>query len=119
MFLRYLSCFGLILLMSCEPELKQLDSDLLIGNWEMVYAERDGRRTRMLNGAYMSFRDSSTLESNILGDTILYAYGVVGNQITQTGATDMIYDIRNLSKDTLILNTQIRNSKFIFHLLKQ
>lgn len=118
MILRYVICCTLFFLFSCKAEDKKLDPTDLLGHWELGDAERDGKRTRMLNGAYLQFDDSIQLETNIIGDTIVTTYTLIDQQIIQKGAMNISYDIIRLTNDTLLLKSEIMDSKFTFQFLK-
>lgn len=90
----------------------------LRGRWHVVSAERNGRTTSTLEDAYFFFENDSILYTNILRNNISVNYRVQENQILQGGAQSIVYDIVEISDDSLILSSKIRDYDFKFFLVK-
>jgi len=67
------------------------------------------------------FGADSTFQTNFMGEEMMGSYSVKGDLITQEGVgeEDNSYKIISLSKDSLILSTEIRDYNFQFFLLNE
>jgi len=110
-----------LLVGSCkEKPVKLMDTTMLSGKWLIVNAKRNAKQTTTLNEAYFVFGKDSTVVTNFMGQEIRTSYKINGNTISHSGnGHDEIYDhkILSLSRDSLILSTQIMDFDFEFYLL--
>lgn len=102
------------MLLSCnEGEPK---SDILEGRWNIHKAARNGKITTTLEDGYFLFSSDTTLQTNIFEEVKEYQmtknkkgfiqhYREVGN---------VQYDIQIISKDSITLNADIQDYKFMF-----
>lgn len=112
--LLFIAFFGMMLSMiSCKSEPK-LEKDLLVNNWEVVGATREGRATETINGAYFHFTDE-TLETNFMGKVETHVYEM-RNRILQIGDPMIPYRIQYLDADSMHLSTTIMKFSFDFFL---
>ena len=116
-------CFlivGITYLQSCKEPVESIDTSLLPGKWFIVNAKRNAKPTTTLNEAYFVFNNNSTMYTNFMGEEMEGAYQIEGNVISQETPThegDLSYKILSLSKDSLILSSEIMDHKFEFYLL--
>lgn len=113
-YLLFMTLFGMIVsMMSCKSEPK-LDKDLLVKNWEVVGANREGRATETINGAYFHFTNEE-LETNYMGKVETHVYEM-RNRILKVGDPVIPYRIHYLDKDSMHLSTTIMKFSFDFFL---
>ena len=98
-----------------ETEL-QASFSALEGDWEVVAARRNGKDTETLNTALFSFIDTQTMSTNLLGDDMESNYILEGNKITQSSAPLLVFDIKRLASQELVLATEIQGFKFDLNL---
>ena len=111
---------GITYLQSCKEPAEPVDISLLEGKWLIVNAKRNAKPTTTLNEAYFVFNNNSTMHTNFMGEEIEGSYHISGNVINQETPThegDLSYEILSLSRDSLILSSEIMNHKFEFYLL--
>ena len=104
----------LLFLFSCQESSD--DSNSLRGRWGIDFAERNGKPTLTLEDAFIEFQNDSILTTNILRKKINSPYKLENKQIIQSVPMEIIYDIAELKKDSLVLLTTIRGYKFKFSL---
>lgn len=104
---------------SCKEPIQETDTSHLLGNWVVVNAKRNAKLTSTLNEAYFMFKPDSTLETNFIGEDIMGTYEIDGNVISHNAGEKLDFTIVNLSRDTLILSTQIMDHNFEFFLLNE
>lgn len=107
-----------IFIISCSSEKVEYPTTALIGKWDLRNALRDGKTTKVLNGAYLLFENDSILNSNIIGDTLNYNFNIEDNIIHQTGNHQLDYTIDVFSTDTLSLTALVNGAKFNLLFLK-
>ncbi|MCB0654552.1 MAG: hypothetical protein KDC57_00380 [Saprospiraceae bacterium] len=108
-----------LVLVSCKQE-PQVTSDQVVGAWEVVGAERDGKETETLNGAYFEFSDNGTVTSNYLGEEETSLYSLEASSITQTrpDQSHVNFNVERLGLDTMVMTASIRNIPFRFVMKK-
>jgi hypothetical protein len=111
-----LPIMGCILICGCTNEPK-VDNTLLIGNWEIVKAIRNGKETKTLNGAFFNFnKGGKVMEYNLLGQTQKDSINISNLTISQLTGEKVEYKIVALSDTSLILRTNLRGTGFEFNL---
>lgn len=108
----------IILLASCGADKSSLTINDISGTWSIVSAKRNGKTTRVLEGAYLSFLNDSLMNTNITGDTMDYKYTIKEQVIRQIGDPIIEYQLKSLQGDSLILNSIINDSKYNFLFIK-
>lgn len=110
-----LICFlGLI---SCSSEKKIVESDI-VGRWEVYQAERGGKPTQTVNGAYFEFMPENQLYTNILGEGMMTGYNIYNNVIVQQGGQKVRYAIEALNEEKMTLSAEINGVDFVLDLVK-
>lgn len=103
-------------LLSCtaEPPISQSD---LNGNWEVVEAARNGKKTETVVGAYFHFDESGLLTTNLLnGDTLTGPYRIDGYTLTHSPEkmSAMDYEVKKSETgEALELSTRINDYNFL------
>jgi hypothetical protein len=108
----------LIIAGSCKSNEPMDDVYELEGKWEIYEAYRNNQLTNTLEDGYFLFSDS-TMETNILGSPIYGAFSLLNSAFTHDSTLPATYQIVEYSKDTMEVDTEIRNYKFKFKLHKQ
>jgi len=111
-----------VFMSSCKDQpTKSIDPDLLSGKWLIVNAKRNAKPTTTLNEAYFIFGEDNNMVTNFTGQDISASYQVISDIITHSGNghDDQNYKILSLSRDSLILSTQIMKHDFEFFLLNE
>lgn len=114
--MKYLSLIGVIVALfgihGCME--KNIQKKDLLGAWEIISAERNGKSTETLNGAYFEFDESDFLTTNLLGreESTPFEYDVEKEMILQRGNTNLQFQVGQISGEELDLSTSIREIPF-------
>ena len=93
---------------------------MVVGAWEVVSAERNGKETETLNGAYFEFGDNGTMTSNYLGEDETSLFSVNDAMIKQVrpDQSEIDFKVEKMIPDTMILATSIQTIPFRFVMRK-
>lgn len=127
--LHYLSWIVLSLLISMQwsctsegtVEDKQKDVDFykqIVGEWVITAAEKSGKATGMLEGAYFKFQPENKMATNLTGSEITYDIEVKKNVIQQKGNVEVFYTIESIQDTTMVLTFNMRGYPFKLNLTK-
>lgn len=99
---------------ACNNDSKsEVDTNLLLGKWEVKQATRDGKETSTLDQLYFTFSEDGSMETNMPTLDRVSTYELSGSAIQQNGnGVENNYTIESLSDAELILITTIRNTEF-------
>ena len=113
----FIFCF--LVLGSCKREPK-VSSDMVVGAWEVIGAERNGKATETLNGAYFEFGDNGTMTSTYLGEDETSLFSVADAMIKQVrpDQSQIDFKVEKMAPDTMILETNIQTIPFRFVMRK-
>ena len=102
------------ILTACNNDSKsEVDTNLLLGKWEVNQATRDGKETSTLDQLYFAFSEDGSMETNMPTLDRASTYELSGSEIQQNGnGVENNYTVESLSDDELILITTIRNTEF-------
>ena len=89
------------------------------GEWIMNTAYKDGKETKLLDNAFFRFDSLGNFSTNIQGDDTAYPFKLSGNSVQIEGAKPNKYSVLELTQDTLIMETRLRNFDFKFVTLKK
>ena len=92
--------------------------DSLIGEWEILDALRNGRRTTTLKDGFMRFEDEGILTTNILGRETVSNYDFSGSKIVSDGDFAYNFDVDKFSGDTLLLSGEMKVFNMVFYMIK-
>lgn len=115
-FSRY-TCFTVLLLslaVGCTTDTGN-QSDLLIGNWELDYATRNGNHAETFAELYFNFDAEGNMDTNLPIAKGTSTYSVNGNTIQQQSPMGTVeYTIEEIGDSSLILATTARGFEFRF-----
>jgi hypothetical protein len=115
--LSFISVFVVIAgMFSCKSD-SGLDIHQLHKEWEVVGANREGKATETINGAYFTFTDQ-TVETNFMGEVMKNPY-TIRKDVLEIGDPVVPYRIQYLDNDSLHLSATIRDFSFDFFLLEK
>ncbi len=100
---------------SCDPSAKT--NDKLQSKWMVHKAYRNGRITSTMENGFFIFWHLDSMETNILGESVKSAYKIQKNIIV-TDSDLPKFNVNNIGRDTLILETKINKYRFSFTLTK-
>ncbi len=112
----YLSIL-IFITISCKQDTKQLPLEYLPGYWNVYAAERSGKSTSLLNGAFFDLREGNVIVTNVNGDTLTSDYVFSKNTIN-VKELDKVFKIVNLSQDSMILHSKISNYNYKFYTVR-
>lgn len=84
----------------------------MIGHWEVVSAERDGRVTETLNGAYFVLSEDGSMRTNVTGSEDSGTYSMDRGELHFDGNESAMYQIGDLSDSTMRLSVELRGYQF-------
>lgn len=94
-------------------------ADFLYGKWEIDTAYRNGNITELLSGLFFEFSADGSMRTNITGNPESVRFEIDETKITQReGRIDLDYEIVELNDSSLIIKTNIRNSRLQLNLKK-
>ena len=113
----------LLLLTACGSDSKVQDQKaLLVGRWNLVEGQRNGKVTDSLRDTYFEFTEDSKMSTNLpIKGGKNSPYDIVDNAIMQTIINDIQikYDIAELTPAVLKLTTNLRGYDFVFSMEKE
>ena len=115
--------FGLLFLslMSCGGDGVAEQQNLLIGHWNLVEGQRNGKVTESLRGTYFEFTTDGKMSTNLpIKGGVDSPYVIENGEILQTIINDLQinYKIVELTSQALKLTTTLRGFDFVFSLEK-
>jgi hypothetical protein len=93
--------------------------DSLIGEWEILDALRNGRRTTTLKDGFMRFEDEGKLTTNILGRETTSYYKFSDSKIESDGDFEYNFEIEKLSGDTLLISGKMKVFDMVFYMIRK
>ena len=113
----------LLLLTACGNDTKVQDQKaLLVGHWNLVEGQRNGKVTDSLRDTYFEFTEDSKMSTNLpIKGGKNSPYDIVENAIVQTIVNDLQikYEIVELTPRILKMTTNLRGYDFVFSLEKE
>ena len=103
---------------ACEPEAEINENDI-IGLWEVVYAERNGKPTELVEGALFEIRPDSTMTTDLTGVEQDGAFDYVDGTLHHHSAEPLSYHMMELSRDSMTMRVDIRGLKFMLDMVRQ
>jgi hypothetical protein len=90
----------------------------LIGNWNIVYSEMDGKPNAFMNKGFINFIDKKTLVTNIFGSEDTLAYGFDGTMLSIDSDEALEMEVTSFNSDSIVVKSQIQNFDMKFGLKK-
>ena len=113
-------CLSFVLLYcftSCKEEI-QLNVNDIKGEWNLYLAERNGKETGTLKGAYFNFQSDTSYVTNVFGSDEPFSYNLINDKILPKEGEGLDLKIESIHLDTMILLTKIQKNDFRFSLVK-
>jgi len=115
--------FGMLFLslLSCGDDAATEQRNRLIGHWDLIEGQRNGKVTESLRDTYFEFTSEGKMSTNLpIKGGIDSPYIIENDEIVQTIINDLKikYKIVNLSEEALKLTTTLRGFDFVFSLKK-
>jgi len=124
--MRPISIFFLFILLAlggCKPDVataKEITQEDLVGEWEIYYAERNGKVTKSLEKGNFVFGADNLVSSNLFNTTNSLNFTYDKGIIDIEGEPNMAsLKIRKLQNDTLVLSSKMKVFNMEFHLKKK
>ncbi len=102
---------------SDEPKKVEV-ANQIAGDWVITAAEKSGKSTVMLEGAYFKFQPENKMATNITGSEIIYDIDVKDNVIQQKGNVEIFYTVESIQDTTMVLTFNMRGYPFKLNLTK-
>ena len=93
-------------------------SSQIFGEWVITAAEKNGKATGMLEGAYFKFQPENKMATNLTGSEITYDIDVKNNVIQQKGNVEIFYTVESIQDTTMVLTFNMRGFPFKLNLTK-
>jgi len=111
----------LLSLMSCDGDTSVEQKNLLVGHWDLVEGQRNGKVTESLKDTYFEFTSAGKMSTNLpIRGGVDSPYEVKDGEIIQTIVNDLKikYKIVDLTSKNLKLTTTLRGFDFVFSMEK-
>ena len=104
----------LIFLLTLGCMNNEMSQEEIIGAWEISSAERNGKPTETLNGAYFEFAEDNTMSTNLLGreESSSYEFDGANKEIIQQGEASLRFKVLDCQQNNLSIETSIREIPF-------
>ncbi|TXB63406.1 hypothetical protein [Phaeodactylibacter luteus] len=113
-----LGAAAIAILQSCAEEPTQIKENLP-GRWEITSALRDGQSAASLAELYYEFSENGQMNTNLPIASGASTYTIDGLGITQDyQGQEIYYQVADISDSTLILETELRDTRFTFYFRK-
>lgn len=112
----------ILLVLGCQNESEEKDfpivnTDLLVGKWTLIEANRNGQATTTLTDAYFEFHGLDSISTNLpTGDQKYEA--VVKDSIFGPSDSSILYRVVHLSEDSLSVNFSVERWRFDLKFIK-
>ncbi|MBK9719246.1 MAG: hypothetical protein IPO85_17355 [Saprospiraceae bacterium] len=107
----------LLLEASCKKD-TLINNSLIKGKWMVTEAHRDGKKTKMMSGAYFYF-DDSIISTNYMGADNQFYYYIDKNNIFEKTHNELLFQTLLDKEQNLIFETKIQNVPFTLKLKKE
>lgn len=95
---------------SDDPPVKL--SEKIQGNWLVTGAERGGKTTGMLDGAFLKFNSNNKMSTNLTGAEVQYDYELKDKVIQQKGNTEIFYNVEAIQDTTMTVTFIMMGTQF-------
>ncbi len=111
--LLFLCTVFIALISSCSQEEQKDYSGLIVGNWFLERAERNGEQTNSLDNTFFEFKENGLMVSNfnLQGEAEEKKFTLRNNLIIQAGSS-LRFRIDRAEPDQLVLKTIFNNVIF-------
>ncbi len=109
---------GLMLLVAACNTDAVIQTEYLLGRWELRKALRNQKQTGNLDGTYFSFKENGTVETNLTGMDETSDFELKKKEILQKSAQPLVYQVKSFSDSALVLVTTMRGIEFELELVR-
>lgn len=103
---------------SCIADVGIHEEDL-VGEWEVVGAQRNGKMTELVNGANFVFDDKGNLKTDITGFDDSGSFTLEEPILTHHGKSEVLYTLNKLTQDSMQLAVDLQGLNFVLDLVRQ
>lgn len=108
---------GLLAFGSCISDSGVHEEDL-VGDWTVVSAQKNGRKTELVIGASFDFSNEGQLKTNITGVDDIGLYSLEETLLMHHGISDVAYTLNKLTADSMQLTVELEGLNFILDLTR-
>ncbi len=102
----------------CEPDTAMHEEDL-VGEWKVISAQRNGRKTELVNGASFVFDESGNMKTDITGHDDTGPFTLEEPILTHHGKSEVLYTLNKLTQDSMQLVVDLQGLNFVLDLVRQ
>jgi hypothetical protein len=115
----FLSAFCICLIISCNSDSKTaINESLLIGNWTLTSATRDGKITKTLENAFINFENDKELYCNIFQEQQPLLYELNKSNLLIKTIQPFTFKITTLDSINLSLKGEISKYDMVLNFAK-
>ena len=103
---------------SCISDNAMHEEDLL-GKWEVIGAQRNGKSTELVNGANFVFDDNGIMTTDITGSNDSGSITLEEPTLMHHGKSEVLYTINKLTQDSMQLAVDLQGLNFVLNLVRQ
>lgn len=102
----------------CFPD-KAIHAEDLVGAWEVVDAQRNGKATELVNGATFVFGKNGIMKTDITGFDDSGSFSFEEPILTYHGKNEVLYTLNKLTQDSMQLAVDLQGLNFVLDLVRQ
>ena len=91
----------------------------LVGEWEVVGAQRNGKMTELVNGANFVFDNKGNLKTDITGFDDSGSFTLEEPILTHHVKSEVLYTLNKLTQDSMQLAVDLQGLNFVLDLVRQ
>ena len=103
---------------SCTSDNGMHEEDL-VGKWQVVQAQRNGKSTELVNGATFVFDEKGIMKTDITGAEDAGSFTLNEPVLTYHGKKDVLYTLNKLTQDSMQLAVDLQGLNFVLDLVRQ
>jgi len=95
-----------------------VDEEDLAGVWQVVFAERNGKITELVNGATFVFDDTGSMTTDITGFDDKGSFTIEEPILMHHGKNEVLYTLNKLTRDSMQLAVDLQGLNFVLDLVR-
>ena len=103
---------------SCISDAGPQEEDL-IGKWKVVFAQRNGKMTELVNGVTFTFDDKGSMKTDMPGVDGTGAFTLEDQILVHHGKSEVLYNLNKLTRDSMQLAVDLQELNFVLNLVRQ
>ncbi len=105
--------FLVLVISSCKD--KEVEENLLMGHWTLTEGFRKNKPSKMLDGIYFNLESPAKVTTNFMGAEARGTFALEQKNLTiDTGGQKTKFKVKELTENTLTLETTIQGIPFRF-----